>query len=77
MALLTQFMTFFISPFSEPSSHAELNNFFAVLCVLPVSKGVLPVYINCHCSASLLCKHRRARLKNKMSLPYSCLPTGR
>ena len=27
MALLTQFMTFFVSPFSEPASHAELNNF--------------------------------------------------
>ena len=27
MALLTQFMTFFISPFSEPSATAELNNF--------------------------------------------------
>ena len=25
--LQTQFMTFFISPFSEPSSSAELNNF--------------------------------------------------
>lgn len=27
MPLLTQFMTFFISPFSEPSATAELNNF--------------------------------------------------
>ena len=27
MALQTQYMTFFISPFSEPSSSAELNNF--------------------------------------------------
>ena len=41
MALLTQFMTFFISPFSEPSSHAELNNFLKSRRIINVEKRLI------------------------------------
>ena len=41
MALLTQFMTFFISPFSEPSSHAELNNFLKSHRIINVEKRLI------------------------------------
>lgn len=41
MALLTQFMTFFVSPFSEPSSHAELNNFLKSHRIINVEKRLI------------------------------------
>lgn len=41
MALLTQFMTFFVSPFSEPSSHAELNNFLKSRRIINVEKRLI------------------------------------
>ncbi len=41
MALLTQFMTFFISPFSEPSSHAELNIFLKSHRIINVEKRLI------------------------------------
>lgn len=41
MPLLTQFMTFFISPFSEPSSHAELNNFLKSHRIINVEKRLI------------------------------------
>ena len=41
MALLTQFMTFFVSPFSEPSSHAELNNFLKSCRIINVEKRLI------------------------------------
>lgn len=41
MALLTQFMTFFVSPFSEPSSHAELNNFLRSRRIINVEKRLI------------------------------------
>lgn len=41
MALLTQFMTFFISPFSEPASHAELNNFLKAHRIINVEKRLI------------------------------------
>lgn len=41
MALLTQFITFFISPFSEPSSHAELNNFLKSHRIINVEKRLI------------------------------------
>ena len=41
MPLLTQFMTFFVSPFSEPSSHAELNNFLKSHRIINVEKRLI------------------------------------
>lgn len=41
MALLTQFMTFFVSPFSEPSSHAGLNNFLKSRRIINVEKRLI------------------------------------
>ena len=41
LALLTQFMTFFVSPFSEPSSHAELNNFLKSHRIINVEKRLI------------------------------------
>ena len=41
MALLTQFMAFFVSPFSEPSSHAELNNFLKSHRIINVKKRLI------------------------------------
>ena len=41
MALQTQFMTFFISPFSEPSSSAELNNFLKSHWIINVEKRLI------------------------------------
>ena len=41
MPLQTQFMTFFVSPFSEPSSHAELNNFLKSHRIINVEKRLI------------------------------------
>lgn len=41
MALQTQYMTFFISPFSEPSSSAELNNFLKSHRIINVEKRLI------------------------------------
>lgn len=41
MPLLTQFMNFFISPFSDPSSHAELNNFLKSHRIINVEKRLI------------------------------------
>ena len=41
MPLQTQFMTFFISPFSEPSSSAELNNFLKSHRIINVEKRLI------------------------------------
>ena len=41
MAIQTQFMTFFISPFSEPSSSAELNNFLKSHRIINVEKRLI------------------------------------
>lgn len=41
MLLLTQFMTFFVSLFSEPSSHAELNNFLKSHRIINVEKRLI------------------------------------
>lgn len=41
MPLLTQFMTFFISPFSEPSATAELNNFLKSHRIINVEKRLI------------------------------------
>ena len=41
MALQTQFMTFFISPFSEPSASAELNNFLKSHRIINVEKRLI------------------------------------
>ena len=41
MALQTQFMTFFISPFSEPSSSAELNNFLKAHWIINVERRLI------------------------------------
>lgn len=41
MALQTQFMTFFISPFSEPSASAELNNFLKSHRIINVEKRLV------------------------------------
>lgn len=41
MPLLTQFMTFFVSPFSELSSHAELNNFLKSHRIINVEKRLI------------------------------------
>jgi len=41
MALLTQFMTFFVSPFGEPTSHAELNNFLRSHRIINVEKRLI------------------------------------
>ena len=41
MSLQTQFMTFFISPFSEPSSSAELNNFLKSHRIINVEKRLI------------------------------------
>ena len=41
MPLQTQFMTFFISPFSEPSSSAELNNFLKSRRIINVEKRLI------------------------------------
>ena len=41
MALQNQFMTFFISQFSEPSSSAELNNFLKAHRIINVEKRLI------------------------------------
>ena len=41
MPLQTQFMTFFISPFSEPSASAELNNFLKSHRIINVEKRLI------------------------------------
>ena len=41
MALQAQYMTFFISPFSEPSSSAELNNFLKLHRIINVEKRLI------------------------------------
>ena len=41
MSLQAQFMTFFISPFSEPSSSAELNNFLKSHRIINVEKRLI------------------------------------
>lgn len=41
MPLQTQFMTFFISPFSEPSATAELNNFLKSHRIINVEKRLI------------------------------------
>ena len=41
MTLQTQFMTFFIIPFSEPSSSAELNNFLKSHRIINVEKRLI------------------------------------
>ena len=41
MPLQTQFMTFFISPFSEPSASAELNNFLKSYRIINVEKRLI------------------------------------
>ena len=41
MPLQTQYMTFFISPFSEPSASAELNNFLKSHRIINVEKRLI------------------------------------
>ena len=41
MSLQAQYMTFFISPFSEPSSSAELNNFLKSHRIINVEKRLI------------------------------------
>ena len=41
MSLQTQYMTFFISPFSEPSSSAEINNFLKSHRIINVEKRLI------------------------------------
>ncbi|MCQ2591282.1 MAG: HRDC domain-containing protein [Treponema sp.] len=41
MPLLTQFATFFLSPFSEPSATAELNNFLKSHRIINVEKRLI------------------------------------
>ena len=41
MSLQTQYMTFFISPFSEPSASAELNNFLKSHRIINVEKRLI------------------------------------
>lgn len=41
MPLQTQFMTFFISPFSEPSASAEINNFLKSHRIINVEKRLI------------------------------------
>lgn len=41
MALQTQFMSFFISPFSESSASAELNNFLKSHRIINVEKRLI------------------------------------
>ena len=41
MALQSQFMTFFISPFSEPSASAELNNFLKAHRIINIEKRLI------------------------------------
>ena len=41
MGLQSQFMTFFISPFSEPGASAELNNFLKAHRIINVEKRLI------------------------------------
>ena len=41
MALQAQYMTFFVSPFSEPSSSAELKNFLKSHRIINVEKRLI------------------------------------